>query len=1461
MADDSTSNIVLDHQRDLCDSTGNHRHDKIRGLIRCSKRPRMSDLWKKVPNDTIFSAWQQSDASPFVRHYASREARRARPEPTPPPASSNQDWFAEDHEKALQQIIKEKSDLIKQLERSEREIADLKNATEPTCRKLQETREGAELQKEELRKEKERCAQYTTLIKQMEDAETSMKLTIRDLKAKHAGSESVIAECQKEVDELKSTRDKLNAHLSEFRDGDKKNTSTISSLKDEVRVLQDKLEISLRQYNTLQIDTSSAFETNEHARKLFREEVERAIQFRLLEDFAAEKEKLMEESKSLQDKLTESYTAEQEKLTAKITSLNSKLENERLRGSRLGQDLHDERKRIEELIQAKKQARRDGERLTERNQILTAENEQLKEEAKPREVRAQQRDTYQKYHEIWDEFKRTASMVESNNPDTKDFSGYWSFAKKSYETQPTLSRFREHYAELDRAILDHLTMRFEAAKAVSITVKGLTDELKDVRNDLFAVGHHSRGLTRQLHHDEPHLYELMRRNLDLLIEAPLQRLLMRIECDTKLTNAKRIPYMRALRDFEAVYRSLREFFLLQILQQASDHDKAVFLISKTGSDVLGRRVNQEMSKERWKLMQADKDLRAQRSTRFVLEQECGLLDADAMQKLSKDVEKQIEDEQLHYERVLSSKGWRPQDMLTAPTSAARSSRPVIRVPRRDHLIETRRHQGVGTVAISAARSSRSVAQDTLEAGQVLKQPHKPQDHSSAANIRIAIGKFTRQQRRSAKRAAKEKAAQATANQSSQSKPAVQATRLPGTVADATSRTETSDSNAAAQSNTGAGIGATLRLRKPAFRATRLSGALADATPSTAASSSDGNAAAQGNTSTGLGATPQFRKPAFHATKGPWNASPGIVRGFSSHASLSAADAQFTNRAPSEYGDEALGRKDLSTVVPHREFENGIMIAAASAGQAPRPIFEPCINLECKMNPPEETDSEQSANKASSTLVPEDGQSKADAVSGGLESPLELTYQIPASTFSQAIASSGTVSPLFWTHKLYKNPKGQSPVVFYCTSYETCERQAKLFLAEPVVGFDLEWETFASVKKHGPKQNVSLIQIASESQIGLFHVACFKGNTTEELMPPSLRTLLQSKSIIKAGVNIVGDANRMRNFFDVEMQGLMELSHIYRLVKYANQESHLVNFKLCGLAMQVQDILTLPLKKDETRVSRWSSKLNAQQTEYAAADAYAGFHLYHALERLRLLMDPKPPRPAFYETFSPLVLPDGTKVFRSEKRATTSVKKMPQAVTIDEASESEEFFDALETKDADEADGMLSAAVDSSDAGLSDSSEIVYPILPIEHLAKSSEEEGDVEWTRASKVLPLRPKAGVALPSNPETMSADSWAHSFLATGASSNRKKGSKARPQRSVNASTLRAYHLWHEQKFDIGRVAELCRQPPLALTTVATYVMTAIKEENLPFDVERARDVLKALPSSIKYRYASFVEAKRVT
>jgi hypothetical protein len=672
----------------------------------------------------------------------------------------------------------------------------------------------------------------------------------------------------------------------------------------------------------------------------------------------------------------------------------------------------------------------------------------------------------------------------------------------------------------------------------------------------------------------------------------------------------------------------------------------------------------------------------------------------------------------------------------------------------------------------------------------------PQDYSSAPTTAVAIKKSlrVRAKRKAERAAAKAQAAQAAAIQPSKVEQDDVAAKESGIAADASPSTETSDSNAAVQANAG----------------------------------------------TGLSATPRFQKRAFPALKRLWPTnSPGNVREFSGCVGLSTADAQPSD-TPSAFGDEAEGRrKDLSPRVEFTGLTNGTVTA---------------VDLEPKMGISEEDGSGQSPDAASSKVVPEDGHSESDAALLEAESEVELTYQIPASTFSPAEPTS----PLFWTHKLYKNPKGQSPVVFYCTSYETCERQAKLFLTEPVVGFDLEWESFASMKKHGPKQNVSLIQIASESKIGLFHVACFKGNTPEELMPPSLRALLESDSITKTGVNIVGDANRMRTFFDVEMKGLMELSHIYRLVKYADQEPHLVNFKLCSLALQVQDILTLPLKKDETRISRWSSKLNAQQTEYAAADAYAGFRLYHALEKLRLLMDPRPPRPAFYETSSPLVLPDGTKVYRSEKRATSSVKKISRAIAIDDASDSEEFFDALEIGDDGGADGSQSCDVDGSDASVSDSSEIVYPTLPTEHLEKPSEEEGNANRAQDTKVLPLRPKAGAVLPASPEVLSADSWAQTFLATDSSSSRRKSPRALQQKSVNASTLRAYHLWHEQHFDIGKVAEFCRQPPLALTTVATYIMTAIKQENLPFDVERAREVLKTLPGSIKYRYTSFVETR---
>jgi len=396
---------------------------------------------------------------------------------------------------------------------------------------------------------------------------------------------------------------------------------------------------------------------------------------------------------------------------------------------------------------------------------------------------------------------------------------------------------------------------------------------------------------------------------------------------------------------------------------------------------------------------------------------------------------------------------------------------------------------------------------------------------------------------------------------------------------------------------------------------------------------------------------------------------------------------------------------------------------------------------------------------------------------------------------------------------------------------------------------LEWEQFASLKNHGPKQNASLIQIASESRIALFHVACFKGSSTDELMPPSLRAVLEDPNIIKTGVNVVGDSNRMRRFFDVEVKGLMELSHIYRIVKYSEKTPKDVNFKLVSLATQVESILLLPLRKDEVRVSRWASKLNGQQTEYAAADAYAGLQLFLTLEKMRYGMKPRPPRPGFLEEGKPLILGNGTKITRSASKtsASASAKKATSGNIPQEEEENDEFFDAAEELD-----------IEALEEPLPVDQELTYPSLPLQTDDSELADDGRTDIPVSLKNDSSEPTDDKTSAQRPETLLAQSWAQSFLLSSSRQTSQKGSSSRSRASAGASSLRAYHLWHEQGLDIEEVAACCREPPLAHSTVASYIMTVIREERLPFDMDRARAILDVMPSTVQWRYEKLLASR---
>lgn len=151
-----------------------------------------------------------------------------------------------------------------------------------------------------------------------------------------------------------------------------------------------------------------------------------------------------------------------------------------------------------------------------------------------------------------------------------------------------------------------------------------------------------------------------------------------------------------------------------------------------------------------------------------------------------------------------------------------------------------------------------------------------------------------------------------------------------------------------------------------------------------------------------------------------------------------------------------------------------------------------------------------------------------------------------------------------------------------------------------------------------QDQIGLIQVACENTIALFHIGLHKGVQSEQIIAPSLRKLIENPKIAKTGVNIrSADFTRLKRYFGLKPQGAFELSHLFNLVRHSKNPGGLTT-KLVGLARQVEEILGLPLSKGSVRTSNWSRPLNQQQINYAAADAYAGFMLYHVMDHQRMV---------------------------------------------------------------------------------------------------------------------------------------------------------------------------------------------------------------------------------------------------
>ena len=151
-----------------------------------------------------------------------------------------------------------------------------------------------------------------------------------------------------------------------------------------------------------------------------------------------------------------------------------------------------------------------------------------------------------------------------------------------------------------------------------------------------------------------------------------------------------------------------------------------------------------------------------------------------------------------------------------------------------------------------------------------------------------------------------------------------------------------------------------------------------------------------------------------------------------------------------------------------------------------------------------------------------------------------------------------------------------------------------------------------------------------SSIAIFHLALHAETTPAAIFPPTLAHIMSSPHYTKLGVHISADCTRLQRYYSVPSHSYFELSHLYKSVFLASTPE-IIDRRSVAMSAIVRDVYGLEIAKEQNiRGSDWSRKVDVDQIEYAASDAYAGLMLFHELDRLRREAVPEVEMPWFAE---------------------------------------------------------------------------------------------------------------------------------------------------------------------------------------------------------------------------------------
>ncbi|KAG8924338.1 hypothetical protein FRC02_010495 [Tulasnella sp. 418] len=179
-------------------------------------------------------------------------------------------------------------------------------------------------------------------------------------------------------------------------------------------------------------------------------------------------------------------------------------------------------------------------------------------------------------------------------------------------------------------------------------------------------------------------------------------------------------------------------------------------------------------------------------------------------------------------------------------------------------------------------------------------------------------------------------------------------------------------------------------------------------------------------------------------------------------------------------------------------------------------------------------------------------------------------------------------------------------LFYATTIEESEKLVDRLAGSTVLGFDMEWRPV--FQKNVPQRKVALIQLCDDKTILLLHVSAM------HTIPSKLEGLLSNPSIVKVGVGISGDAQKLFQDYRVMMASTIDLDSLRRIVDPKSIETCK---DAMGLVRLVDKYLSHSYRKNrKAQMSNWEHyPLSQAQKDYAANDTYAGKQIFNALAML------------------------------------------------------------------------------------------------------------------------------------------------------------------------------------------------------------------------------------------------------